>query len=322
MMELVTSGCPVCGPEAPRVEIARGIDFEYHTVPDEVTVVECQRCRTWRLDPRPADSELPRLYPESYEPHHFDALPAVVRKGRELVQGGKARLVSRLLEPGGHLVDVGCGGGALLHALRAKLGAGARLTGWDFPGPHLDALEASGFPVVRGPVRSDALPAGTVDVFVLNQVIEHLPNPAEVLLSLGHMLRSGGSILIETPDTRGLDARLFRRRHWGGFHFPRHLFLFNGESLQALIENAGLQCGPTTALLSPAFWVQSVHHAALEHPVFKALAPVFSLKNPLALGVATALDLLRAPFAPTSNMRAIAIKPAGVPNRAPPHPAC
>jgi len=308
MIRTVPALCPLCGPDFPRRRVAEGHDFEYHTVPERFTVVACERCGTFLLDPRPADEEIPRLYPPEYEPYHFDELPALVKRGRDLVQRKKVTALRRVAPPGASIVDVGCGDGALLRLLRREGPADWRLAGWDFPGAHLDRLEAAGFAVHRGDIRPDTLPPDSVDVFVLNQVIEHFARPAEVVHALARQLRPGGVLVLETPDVRGLDARWFRASSWGGYHFPRHLVLFHGDGLGELLRRAGLEVVETRSLASPAFWIQSCHHALVERPLLRVLAPLFSLRNPFAVALATAMDLARLPFGPTSNLRMVARK--------------
>lgn len=309
MIQTVAARCPLCGPDFPRGPVAQGVDFEYGTVPDTFSVVSCRTCGTWMLDPRPTDEELPRLYPESYEPYHFDRLPGLVRRGRDLVQRRKVDMLSEVAPPGARIVDVGCGGGALLDLMRRFGPKDWTLAGWDFPGPHLERVAAAGFETIQGPVTEDALPPASVDVFVLNQVLEHFAHPGDVVAALAKLLKPGGALVIETPSTEGLDAKLFGRRYWGGFHFPRHLVLFHGAALTELLRRHGLEARTAQSLPSPAFWIQSFHHAASERPGTRALASLFTLRNPLAVALATGADLLRAPFAPTSNMRVVARKP-------------
>jgi len=184
-----------------------------------------------------------------------------------------------------------------------------KLSGWDFPGPHLDRVEKEGFAVIRGAVEPGLVPDASVDAFVLNQVIEHFPEPARVLAVLARALKPGGVLVIETPNVDGLDARWFRRRYWGGYHFPRHLVLFDERTLAELVRRAGLEVAESARLASPSFWMHSFHHAAEESRLFRWTRPLFTKANPLALGLATGFDLARARFGPTSNLRIVARRP-------------
>jgi hypothetical protein len=57
--------CNQCGSKASHV-IASGTDREYFTASDTFTVVQCDQCSLIYLNPRPATSELPRIYPPSF----------------------------------------------------------------------------------------------------------------------------------------------------------------------------------------------------------------------------------------------------------------
>lgn len=301
--------CPLCGPNFIADPIARGRDFEYGTTGTQLfEFVRCRSCSIILLDPRPEDSAIAGLYPEDYEPYRFHRLPQLVQRGRDLVQRRKIAMIARFAKSGARLVDVGTGGGALLRLLREHRPTDLQLIGWDFPGPHLIRLKEEGFEVIEAPLDRSHVPAG-VDVFVLNQVIEHVPDPAELVRMLGAALKPGGFLIIETPNTAGLDARLFAGGHWGGYHIPRHMVLFDQDNLCTLVRRHGLIVVETARLASPAFWIQSLHHTAADAGQ-DAVAALFTLRNlPLVAGFA-AFDAMRGCVAPTSNQRVVARKSA------------
>lgn len=302
---LEKGACPLCGPGYPHVDLAEGPDFEYATTDaQEFRLVRCRNCATVVLDPRPVDRDIARLYPQEYEPYRFDTMNRVVRAARNFVQRHKADLIARFARPGDTIVDVGCGNGALLRLLRAHHGDRFRLIGWDYPGPHLEQLASRGIAVIDAPIEAAHAPHD-VDVFVLNQVIEHVPHPDRLLAMLADALRPGGHIVIETPDTAALDARLFARRYWGGYHIPRHMVLFNETNLRTLVQRSGMRVVETAHLASPAFWVQSLHHAASESRI-APLASLCSLQNVPLVALFAAFDIVRARLTATSNQRLVA----------------
>lgn len=301
--------CPLCGPGYASTEIARGPDFEYRTTgAEEFRFTRCDRCHAVVLDPRPADATIAGLYPPDYEPYRFEQLPPLVRRARDLVQRRKVDLIARYAPQGGVIVDVGCGSGSLLRLIRARRPNAFELVGWDYPGPHLERLAHDGFRVIAAPIEAAAAPTG-VDLFVLNQLIEHCPYPDQVLSMLAGALRPGGHVIIETPDTDGFDARWFAQRYWGGYHIPRHMVLFNQRNLRELVERSGLRVVESTHLASPAFWVQSLHHAATESRL-PALAWLCNLRNIPLVMLFSAFDVACSRLTATSNQRLVARKPA------------
>jgi SAM-dependent methyltransferase len=305
MIETVRGRCPQCGPEFLSEPWARGPDYEYRTTgAEEFTFVRCRGCGILVLDPRPSDAESPGLYPPDYEPYRFSELPGLVRVGREFVQYRKVRALLDWARPEARIVDVGCGAGSTLLLLRKFGPVGLRLVGWDFPGPHLARLAAAGIETIGAPIDGAHAPK-FVDVFVLNQVLEHFPEPDRVLAALHGALRPGGAVFIETPDSAGLDARWFRSGFWGGYHIPRHFVIFDQTNLRSLVESTGFRVERTAHLPSPAFWIQSLHHIA-EQRGHERLRKLCSIRNLPLLGAFTAWDLLLGSCLPTSTQRLVA----------------
>jgi 2-polyprenyl-3-methyl-5-hydroxy-6-metoxy-1,4-benzoquinol methylase len=217
----------------------------------------------------------------------------------------KVRAIARHAPARGRILDLGCGGGALLRLLRRRGNPSWLLRGWDYPGPHTKRLSADGFDILEAPITAEHVRPGSADGVVMNQVIEHFAAPDEIIRLTRTLLGPRGFVFIETPDTQGYDASLFKSRYWGGYHFPRHLVLFAASNLCRLLEREGFSITSVEHLASPAFWVQSVHHA-LEETKFAPAARLFTASNPLALGAATVVDLLTMPLHATSNVRVIA----------------
>jgi len=95
--------------------------------------------------------------------------------------------------------------------------------------------------VLSGEVICDVLRPGLLptkaDLISLNRVMEHMPNPAEVLKVSVSSLAEGGVVYVEVPDT--ITFRLFGQDHpeFGS----SHLTIFSMEGLQILFESSGLE---------------------------------------------------------------------------------
>jgi hypothetical protein len=116
--------------------------------------------------------------------------------------------------------------------------------------------------------------------------------PVEVLQAVRSLLRPGGRLVIVTDNTSTLDFHLFKRRYWGGYHFPRHWNLFNPSTLRQLAEKVDMEVVQLTTILSPVNWVYSLHNALVDWKAPRWLIRQFTLKSTLALGVFTLFDLL------------------------------
>src|SRR6185503_4606658 len=152
---------------------------------------------------------------------------------------------------------IGGGNGQQLSSLRAADVRIRRSVVVDLDEKAEQAARALGHEYVRARVE-DARVDGTFDVILLLNLIEHVANPAAVLRKAGSLLSPTGVLVIKTPNHRSLDARLFRRRNWGGYHCPRHWVLFTRESFERLAASAGLRVVRTSYTQGAPFWAVSV----------------------------------------------------------------
>jgi hypothetical protein len=52
----------------------------------------------------------------------------------------------------------------------------------------------------------------------------------------------------------------FKRRYWGGYHFPRHWNLFNKKSITKLAEKTHFEVAYSGTQVSPVNWVYTIHN--------------------------------------------------------------
>jgi 2-polyprenyl-3-methyl-5-hydroxy-6-metoxy-1,4-benzoquinol methylase len=139
-------------------------------------------------------------------------------------------------KPGGSLLEIGCGGGRFLSAMK--------LLGWDVYGIEPDpiasdvARNAAQCPIHNGTIEDDPFDPGQFDVIVSSHVIEHAYNPMSFLASAGRLLAKGGTIRLLTPNYASLGHRAFES-DWYCLDPPRHMCLFTPRSLRRLFEESG-----------------------------------------------------------------------------------
>lgn len=155
-------------------------------------------------------------------------VPVLLRTALSLVEGRR-------------LIDVGCGEGGLLDAVRSEVGTAWDLTGFEISAHRGSRARERGHEVLVSEDGRVPLPDDSMDIVTSTHVVEHVPDDAGYVRELARIARPGGVIYLETPlKLRG--AWYFRRNPEGGWVLdPTHLREYRSEAeVHALVEQAGL----------------------------------------------------------------------------------
>jgi SAM-dependent methyltransferase len=147
------------------------------------------------------------------------------------------------------------------------------------------------------------------DLILMLNLIEHVPNPRGVLREIRKLLSPRGRICIKTPNFRALDARIFRHTNWGGYHCPRHFVLFSRTSVESLIASVDLCVLSFSYTQGAPFWSVSVFDLLRRLGLVEASSArpaIYHPFMPFLQAGAAALDFVRKPFAPLSQMIVVA----------------
>src|SRR5580693_1313890 len=99
--------------------------------------------------------------------------------------------------PGWRCLEVGAGGGSLLHWMS---GRGASVVAMDIDTRFIEALAGDAIEVRRVDIRTEELPQGEFDLVHARLVLEHLADRRQILDRLAATLRPGGWMVIEDYD--------------------------------------------------------------------------------------------------------------------------
>jgi SAM-dependent methyltransferase len=306
-LALVETCCALCGSAALAPE-AYGYDFEYNTAQNPFRFVRCLGCGHVYLNPRPSAADLGVIYPASY--YTLAGPGGLVRRLQRVWEGRKVSVYERALGPGKkRILDVGCGDGRFLQVLRDFGSADWELVGVDFDPAAIERCRARGFTAFAKRVEDMAAEEGTFDAVVMLQLIEHVEDPVRIAKRVAGLLRPGGVFVVETPNLAGWDYRLFRKRWWGHYHFPRHWNLFSTGSLERMLTDCGFVIDRTDQLISTSAWTISLGNYFLDRGYPRWFSGFFNYKNPVLLAFFVTLDALRSRLGmPTSNQRVVARK--------------
>jgi methionine biosynthesis protein MetW len=105
--------------------------------------------------------------------------------------------IAAMVPEGAHVLDVGCGDGALLEHLAQTKHVDGR--GLELSQTDVNACVARGLPVVQGDADTDLVdyPSSVFDVVILSDTIQSTRNPRTVL---GHLLRIGKRTVVSLPN--------------------------------------------------------------------------------------------------------------------------
>lgn len=144
--------------------------------------------------------------------------------------------------PPARTLEIGAGNGAFVGVLSS---AGYDATGLDLsPAVTTHVRETFEVPVLTGPLEDQHLPPSSLDVVVMMDVLEHLPDPVRTVGEAARLLKDDGLLLVQTPcfdPALSHEELLAQRLQFQLMLLPReHLQLFSRASATELMRRVGL----------------------------------------------------------------------------------
>jgi SAM-dependent methyltransferase len=109
-----------------------------------------------------------------------------------------------------------------------------------------------GLKVHIGSIHDNPFPGQVFDLITLNQVIEHVPDPAALLRVVRDRLAPGGCIVLSFPNVSSWQRRLSGTR-WINWHVPYHQHHFNRRSFALLARQQGYEVVNARSI-TPNLW--------------------------------------------------------------------
>lgn len=300
--EIITydNRCQVCNQDDFSAEVVTR-DYGFRTCSNEFRYRRCT-CSHWYLFNQPIDSEIPRIYPETYTAYAISP-SRVIQKIRKL----KSRQHLQQFSNKGTsetIVDYGCGSGEWLSHVRGILGDQVKLIGIDFSEFGPEILRVGSIRYLQNS-QIDQIGNQTVDSCRMIQVIEHLSDLNQNLNQISRILKPGGELLIETPVASGWDVKIGRTFMWGGWHAPRHFHIFSIKSLHDILDQCGFEVVSEKYIYGPYVWAETLRtRFGSNNPL---VSKFFSIGNPFCLLLVGFLDFFqRVTTRKTSNYRIVA----------------
>jgi 2-polyprenyl-3-methyl-5-hydroxy-6-metoxy-1,4-benzoquinol methylase len=262
--------CPVCNSSG--IQVHKDLHDQLFGVPGTWNIDQCQnkKCKTVWLNPYPNTEIIPSFYTD-YHTHNniplqkdadstrrkniidrmrnaylytrygygkyyklnwFFNLLSYIHPGWQDARAANHFYIPRVAN--GIFLDVGCGAGGSLAAMRDR---GWRTYGIDFDKKAIEVAKNHGLECATGGLLEQNFPSSYFDAVLLSHVIEHVPNPREIISECYRILKPGGTLSLITPNIGSWSYKLFGK-NWRGLEAPRHLQIFTPKSLKNLAHQA------------------------------------------------------------------------------------
>jgi 2-polyprenyl-3-methyl-5-hydroxy-6-metoxy-1,4-benzoquinol methylase len=227
--------CNLCGSD----RTSKKMDIQ------EYSLLCCENCDFYFLDPIPTHQELEKLYSPGYY-SSLDSNQLGYTNYKEdvdliiLTAIQRYRLITSKIKPKSNfkLLDIGCAYGYYLDL--------ARLYGWDVMGVELnpeavrEASEIFKLDIKPGRVHDHAFEDASFDLITCWDLVEHLQDPKAFFQENNRILKTGGSLVLTTPDISSLPSRVMGKR-WMGYKTIEHIHFFSKETLSKYFEKTGFE---------------------------------------------------------------------------------
>ena len=137
----------------------------------------------------------------------------------------------------GKILDIGFGEGGLLQIAE---GQNWQCYGTEISPRSLEYGAQQGWVVSDNANNDVRFMPQSFDVVTMIELLEHVPNPQEIIQAAAHWLRPGGLLYLTTPNARSLNQRLLGL-DWSVFSPPEHLVIWSPKGIQHALHSAGFQ---------------------------------------------------------------------------------
>jgi 2-polyprenyl-3-methyl-5-hydroxy-6-metoxy-1,4-benzoquinol methylase len=255
--ERASEGCPAADPDdrQPPLEVCPICGGRYFTAKYRIggmRIEACAQCGLAFQNPQASNRQLNDIYGPNY--FLFSSDDPVAAHQFEFVKRATARLqladlaaylAKRGRSPQGlRLLEIGCGHGNFLREARD---AGYGVQGLDYSAHAAATANRNlGCEAVRVGTSPDGqFEAGSFDVCLLADVIEHVRDPRRFLADLVPLLDRDGVVYLATPNLDSVSAKAMGRR-WMEYKVE-HLYYFSARSITRLLRELGFTSIETAA---------------------------------------------------------------------------
>ena len=217
--------CPVCQKQVDTEFICKQ-QFLKDTILD---LIKCKECELIFVDPFPTQKQIDVYYNDSYFNFSFE---------KEM---GKGWYFARNLKGEGNFLDFGCATGFFLKGI--KEGSSWNVYGIEQSKKALEFARRNLRLDVRENLEKANFSESFFDFIHINNVLEHINNPIEIMIECKRILKNDGVIFLAVPNGE-VDYKeclvYYKKYKKPPYNNNGHLLYFSRKSLKKLISTCGL----------------------------------------------------------------------------------
>ena len=237
-MKIYNETCETCGNNQWKIAYCGVIrDGVYGEVHNDASVYQCQKCGIQRLlesDCIPSEYYDTGEYREKLNQSLI--LDSEIEE-HELLNRFTFEAIWPLSVRNKHILDVGCGTGSLLDAVK---NISKSQVGIEPCHLYLNSIINKGYEAHQSiQLYLDKHRSNSFDMAFSIQVIEHVLNPKLFLEEILSMLKPGADLIISTPNRNDILMSLLPTEFYSFFYRTPHRWYFDSESLEFCARSAG-----------------------------------------------------------------------------------
>lgn len=245
------NACPVCE----HAEFESFIDLkDWMITKEEFTIVKCSSCGFHFTNPIPAETTIGNYYKSEEYVSHSSSNKGIINRVYSIVRNYTLKQKVKLLSSytnGNSLLDIGAGTGHFLNL--------AQTQGYEIQGlePDEDARSFANQQFNLSLEKLDTLTSissDSKDLITMWHVLEHVYHLKRDLSEIVRVLKTGGYLFIAVPNMDSWDAK-FYKSYWAAYDVPRHLYHFQEDSIELLLNSFGMKCVEVLPMKFDAYYV-------------------------------------------------------------------